>query len=95
MQAFLLNGRSCLVWAVTRFLVQYRSVGTEWSVAYRRDRRKDQLLQENGYLVLRYLAEELARELDSVLDGTLRSLSARRKPGSMAIPITVVRGSRV
>jgi superfamily II DNA or RNA helicase/very-short-patch-repair endonuclease len=64
-------------------------------VAYRRDRRKDQLLQENGYLVLRYLAEDLAKELDSVLDGILRSLSARRKPGSMAIPIIVVRGSRV
>jgi len=64
-------------------------------VAYRRDRRKDQLLQENGYLVLRYLAEDPAKELDSVLDGILRSLSARRKPGAMAIPITVVRGSRV
>jgi very-short-patch-repair endonuclease len=64
-------------------------------VASRRDRRKDQLLQENGYLVLRYLAEDMAKELDSVLDGILRSLSARRKPGSMAIPIPVVRGSRV
>ena len=64
-------------------------------VAYRRDRRKDQLLQENGYLVLRHLAEDLVTELDSVLDGILRSLSARRKAGAMAIPITVVRGSRV
>jgi hypothetical protein len=43
----------------------------------------------------RYLAEDLAKELDSVLDGILRSLSARRKPGAMAIPMTVVRGSRV
>jgi very-short-patch-repair endonuclease len=34
-------------------------------VAYRRDRRKDQRLQENGYLVLRYLAGDLAKELDS------------------------------
>src|SRR6267143_2160724 len=64
-------------------------------VAYRRDRRKDQLLQENGYLVLRYLAEDLAKELDSVLDGILRSLSSRQKPAVTAIPITVVRGSRV
>jgi hypothetical protein len=63
-------------------------------VAYRRDRRKDQLLQESGYLVLRYLAEDLAKELDSVLDGILRSLSSRLKPGPMAIPISVVRESR-
>ena len=51
--------------------------------------------KENGYLVLRYLAEDLAKELDSVLDGIPRSLNARQKPGSMAIPITGVRGSRV
>ena len=57
---------------------------------YRRDRRKDQLLQESGYLVLRYLAEDLAKELDLELDGILRSLSSRRKPGPTAIPITVV-----
>ena len=63
-------------------------------VAYRCDRRKDQLLQENGYLVLRFLAEDLAKELDSVHDGILRSLSSRRKPGPIAIPITVVRGNR-
>src|SRR5437899_10737610 len=50
---------------------------------------------KNGYLVLRYLAEDLAKELDSVLDGIPRSLSARRKPGASAMPITVGRGSRV
>lgn len=46
-------------------------------VAYRRDRRKDQLLQQNGYLVLRFLAEDVGKELDSVLDGILRSLCRR------------------
>lgn len=46
-------------------------------VAYRRDRRKDQLLQESGYLVLRFLAEDVGKELDLVLDAILRSLTSR------------------
>jgi hypothetical protein len=42
--------------------------------------------------VLRYLAENLAKELDTVLAGILRSLNARR---TVAIhPLIVVRGSR-
>src|SRR5215470_2242558 len=48
--------------------------------AYRRDRRKDQLLQENGYFVLRFLAEDVGKNLDFVLDTIERvvvSLSAR------------------
>ena len=44
-------------------------------VAYRRDRRKDQLLQENGYFVLRFLTEDVGKELDTVLDAILRSLA--------------------
>ena len=44
-------------------------------IAYRRDRRKDQLLQENGYFVLRFLAEDVGRELDRVLDAILRALN--------------------
>jgi very-short-patch-repair endonuclease len=51
-------------------------------VAYRRDRRKDQLLQENGYFVLRFLAEDVGKELDLVLDGIQRSLSNR---GTLAL----------
>ncbi len=42
--------------------------------AYRRDRRKDQLLQENGYFVLRFLAQDVGKELDMVLDSILRAL---------------------
>ena len=32
--------------------------------AYRRDRRKDALLQEHGYFVLRFLAEDVGKRLD-------------------------------
>jgi very-short-patch-repair endonuclease len=46
--------------------------------AYRRDRRKDLLLQENGYIVLRFLAEDVGKQLDAVLDAILRTLSYRR-----------------
>jgi superfamily II DNA or RNA helicase/very-short-patch-repair endonuclease len=47
--------------------------------AYRRDRRKDQLLQENGYFVLRFLAEDAGKNLDLVLDGILRGLAHRQQ----------------
>ena len=50
--------------------------------AYRRDRRKDALLQEHDYLVLRFLAEDLGTRLDAVLDEVLRAL-ARRTGGRM------------
>ena len=43
--------------------------------AYRRDRRKDALLQENGYLILRFLADDVGKHLDRVLDGILRALA--------------------
>jgi very-short-patch-repair endonuclease len=47
--------------------------------AYRRDRRKDALLQQHGYLVLRFLAEDAGRELDHVLD-TIQAALAQRSP---------------
>lgn len=43
--------------------------------AYRRDRRKDALLQENGYTILRFLAEDVGKRLDDVLDTILRAMS--------------------
>lgn len=45
--------------------------------AYRSDRRKDILLQENGYMILRFLAEDIGKHLDDVLDSIFRVLSTR------------------
>lgn len=62
-------------------------------VAYGCDRRKDLLLQENGYLVLRFLAENVGRELDMVLDAILRALS-QRGTTAHATRLNFVRGGR-
>ncbi len=42
--------------------------------AYRRDRRKDALLQEHGCYVLRFLADDLCKHLDSTLDSVIRAI---------------------
>ena len=47
--------------------------------AYRRDRRKDALLQQNGYFVLRFLAEDPGKRLDQVLDTIMAALVHREK----------------
>lgn len=47
--------------------------------AYRRDRRKDALLQENGCFVLRFLAEDIGKRLDDVLDTILRTQVHQQK----------------
>jgi very-short-patch-repair endonuclease len=60
-------------------------------VAYRRDRRKDQLLQENGYFVLRFLAEDVGKDLDAVLDAILRVLARGRRSAGKAEPLKFVR----
>jgi very-short-patch-repair endonuclease len=47
--------------------------------AYRRDRRKDFLLQENGYFVLRFLAEDVGKRLDYVLDTVTHVLAGCKR----------------
>ena len=42
--------------------------------AYRRDRRKDELLQENGYFFLRFLADDVMNNLGEVMSRVLRRL---------------------
>ena len=48
--------------------------------AYRTDRRKDLLLQEHGYMVLRFLAEDVSKRLDMVLDAIIRVFHRNNKP---------------
>lgn len=48
--------------------------------AYRRDRRKDALLQQHKYFVLRFLARDAGTQLDHVLDTILATL-VHRNPG--------------
>ena len=52
--------------------------------AYRRDRRKDLLLQQHGYFVLRFLAEDVGKRLDAVLDSILGALSHNETSGKNA-----------
>jgi len=45
---------------------------------YRRDRRKDVLYQRHGYLVLRFLAEDVVEDLETILTAILDVVSLRR-----------------
>ena len=47
---------------------------------YRRDRRKDFLLQKNGYLVLRFLAEDVTRRLAQVIDEIAAAIESISNP---------------
>jgi len=47
--------------------------------AWRSDRKKDLLLQRHGYLVMRFLATDCAKELDSVLNSILATLTHFQK----------------
>jgi very-short-patch-repair endonuclease len=62
--------------------------------AYRRDRRKDQMLQENGYFVLRFLADDVGKDLDLVLDTILRTLSNRLPSRDSSQPLIFSRTRR-
>lgn len=46
-------------------------------VAWRRDRRKDAILQQHGYFILRFLATDAGKQLDAVLDTILSTLTTR------------------
>ena len=54
--------------------------------AYRRDRHKDQLLQMNGYWVLRFLAEDVGKALDRVLDTIMSAMGRTRRQMDSDLP---------
>lgn len=45
---------------------------------YRRDRRKDRILQQQGFLVLRFLSEDVVRDLEGILDAVDQALASRQ-----------------
>jgi hypothetical protein len=47
--------------------------------AWRSDRQKDLLLQRHGYVVMRFLATDIAKELDAVLETILATLAWRAR----------------
>ncbi|HEX8434020.1 endonuclease domain-containing protein [Archangium sp.] len=47
--------------------------------AYRRDRRKDLALQRHGYVVLRFLAQDVVARLEEILDTISEVISQRRE----------------
>lgn len=51
--------------------------------AYRRDRRKDALLQAHVYFVLRFLVQDIGVQLDHVLVTILRTLTQLENKGGV------------
>jgi len=47
--------------------------------AYRRDRRKDRLLQEHGYRVIRYLADDIVASLSQITKEICETVRARKQ----------------
>jgi hypothetical protein len=50
--------------------------------AYRRDRRKDWEYQRHGYLVLRFLSEDVVARLEEILETILAAVAYRRESES-------------
>jgi hypothetical protein len=51
---------------------------------YRRDRRKDYLMQHHDYLVLRFLAEDVDRQIEPILRQIVDAVRSRRSRNSTA-----------
>jgi very-short-patch-repair endonuclease len=64
---------------ITRLVIELDSPHHLDNESYRRDRRKDMLLQKNGYFVVRFLVEDVGKRFDDVLDNVLRALAHRDK----------------
>jgi len=56
--------------------------------AWRRDRHKDRLLQQHGIFILRFLAADIVKDLDAILDAILMLLDHRHREQARAGPET-------
>lgn len=54
---------------------------------YRRDRRKDYLMQKHGYLVLRFLAEDVDTEIEPILSRILQAVRLRSLRTDAVYPV--------
>jgi hypothetical protein len=61
--------------------------------AYRRDRRKDALLQQHGYFVLRFLAEDVGKQLDACAGCSSDSTCAPTRPAEVSASALVTKGA--
>ena len=90
---FELNARLDFCFGVKRAEVDLLAAGLRLAVeidgyyhfrdpeGYRRDRRKDALLQRRGYLVLRFLAEDVVTRLEAILEEIRGAVAFRRTTG--------------
>ena len=73
------NETTSLIYARIRATLNKKGVKLPDPDYYRRDRRKDALLQQDGYFVLRFLAEDVGKQLDHILDTILATLAHQIK----------------
>jgi very-short-patch-repair endonuclease len=51
---------------------------------YRRDRRKDRILQQQGFLVLRFLSEDVVKDLEGILEAVDQALASRQSSATQS-----------
>ncbi|MEZ6127457.1 MAG: DUF559 domain-containing protein [Planctomycetaceae bacterium] len=61
---------------------------------YRRDRRKDILLQQHGFVVMRFLAEDVVPQMCEIVDAIIRTVQWRRAQFHMTTEAALISQTR-